>query len=126
MYINAGVYWGDGPIGYSFTAPDGTVVTQGLWIKKEYISGFDTNSAKQDVTSVGTGDWSKYTGDKSRFFLPAAGYYDNGTLSNAGTNSHYWSSTPLGTCAGNLGFRAMVAPTYSLDRGVGFCLWAAQ
>ena len=128
MYINAGVYWGDGPIGYSFTAPDGTVVTQGLWIKKkEYISGFDTNSAKQDVTSVGTGDWSKYTGDKSQFFfLPAAGYYDNGTLSNAGTNGHYWSSTPLGTYAWHLGFGNGGADVYSLDRGVGFCLWAAQ
>jgi hypothetical protein len=64
------------------------------------------------------------------FFLPATGYYYNGTLYNAGTVGYYWSSTPSTPStpdgAWNLIFfdgNASVACNY---RSNGFCLWAAQ
>jgi hypothetical protein len=46
MYLAAGVYWGDGPDGYVYVAPNGATVTKGLWMmKKEYITGFDDGTA---------------------------------------------------------------------------------
>ena len=55
-------------------------------------------------------------------FLPAAGhrYANDGTLNNAGTNGLYWSSTPIGSSAYNLGFNSGYFSVSYNGRAAGF------
>ena len=136
-YVGQTSFWDtDGPV-YSVTVPasstsltttanvctvttsaDGkykTVTTKnGMWFRKKNPTGTAATTLAQARSS------SDY------FFLPAAGYYINGTLKYAGTNGLYWSSTPNDSEAWNLYFYSGGAGVNSDYRGCGFCLCAAQ
>jgi len=57
-------------------------------------------------------------------FLPAVGYrnYGDGALSNVGANGLYWSSTPNGTYAYNLGFNDGYFIVGNYNRAIGFSI----
>ena len=72
---------------------NGVVRTGGMWfLKKQYINGFDTATQIGDSKTPAQGkpaDTSRY------FFLPAAGYSNDGgsSFDDVGTDGRYWSPT---------------------------------
>ena len=73
-------------------------------------NGWKTPTKKQfeELIENTIGKWTSINGikgykftsknNKSKYiFIPAAGYYYNGSLSNVGSNGLVWSSTPIGS-----------------------------
>ena len=61
---------------------------------EELLDGNNTTSEWTTLNSV-NGRWFTSKTNDGKVFLPAAGYYLNGELSNAGSNGFYWSATLL-------------------------------
>jgi uncharacterized repeat protein (TIGR02543 family) len=99
MYLGAGVYYGDGPTGYSYTV-SGVTSSKGLWVKKKaYISGFDSGTAPK-VTTMTQESALFHTGQPSDlsqyFFLPAVGSEVTQGVSLV-TQGWYWTNTANGS-----------------------------
>ena len=108
-YIKGGVYWGTGP---TFTAPDGSTTTNGMWFRKksDLINPANGRTAvctetQFDESADGGTD---YTEDlittapsdadlkANWFFLPASSEYIDGVIytdNPVGTMGCYWSNT---------------------------------
>lgn len=89
----------------------GHLYTGGMWLKKkDKISGFtdinyygtdyrlatDTNFPNPNITQGKPSNISDY------FYLPALGWYQNGTLYSVGEIGYYWSSSPSTSVTKNL------------------------
>lgn len=147
-YLSVGAYWDDGTAtehqSYTLTNTSGvsTVYHTGLWLKKkQYIDGFTKDAPAKNASGTvitnatqGTGGFHNTqtdlnTIDKSQyFFLPAAGYFWNGSLPLCypGTYGGYWSSTPNGTDAWLLYFYNGNANVLSNRNYFGYSVWVAQ
>jgi hypothetical protein len=110
----------------------GTSYTGGIWLKKAcYIDGFAEGTATTATTSgtfdaahkiTATTDAAYATVTNGEyFFLPAAGHYNSGSLSSAGTSGFYWSSTPYSstTIAWRLDFGSSNASVNNDSRSSG-------
>ena len=95
-YLTDNVYWDNTTVWYLAGYP----YTGGIWLKRwDKISGKPTGASITNCSSASsTISKSPIAGKPSNtadyFFLPALGYYDNGTLSGVGTGGYYWSSSP--------------------------------
>jgi len=113
--------------------PGWRIPTQAEW--GSIFSGGTTSGApgaatvnKWTWTNTGTAGYkiSPDGGTTYTLFLPAGGvrYYNNGVFYWAGTQGHYWSSTPgTGTISYKLNFNSgNVNPNDQLSRGYGFSI----
>ena len=127
----------------TFWAAMGHLYTGGMWFKKKSkISGYRTDAAPNGINYTTSayvlgyiyGNSSITTGKPGNlseyFYLPALGFYYNGTLHNVGSNGCYWSSTPhpyQSTQSFNLFFNSgHAAAQYPGNRDFGYPLWTAQ
>ena len=123
-------------------AVEGHLYVGGMWFKKKAnISGYRTDAAtngsdgtrrytvlgfyfsNNSITSGKPGNLNDY------FYLPALGYYNNGTLEDAGNSGCYFSSTPhpfKGGNAFNLYFDNSRVKVTSDSGPWGFQLFTAQ
>lgn len=106
----------------------------GIWLKKKtYISGFSSTVSadgttdlrttskifiNNSISNIGSNPISPSDQD-NYFYLPALGYYRNGTLYYTGAHGYYWSSSSVSVNAYHLDFtRATVDVRYhNLDHG---------
>lgn len=128
MYFGAGVYYDDGETKkdglQTYILPNGTVSHIGLWMKKkEFIEGFNENEATKETkgitpTAITEKNASAIRISGQYFFVPAVGYYINGTFKY--DYNYYWTSTiPTDTKASRLAFGSATADSYSRSREAG-------
>ncbi len=115
----------------------GHLYAGGMWFKKKAnISSFnDSNYNGTDYrTTYGEFLNNSVTQGKPNnlndyFYLPALGYYNNGTLFTIGYFGHYWSSTPDPRATHvtyQMYFNNTFARAFFDRRDMGFMLWTAQ
>lgn len=121
----------------TFWATMGHLHTGGMWFKKKAkISGFtDANYNGTDYRSTfNTFTNNSITQGKPSnlndyFYLPANGYYGNGTWYSGGSYGAYWSSTPNPVdvhSVYSLHFDSGGMGVFCYPRYFGFQLWTAQ
>ena len=137
MYFGADFYYDTYT---TWKEANGTSHTGGIWLKKACnIPGFADGTAtkapeatdlyyKATITSSNYANYASVCTSGDYFFLPAAGYYYNGSFNAAGTLGRYWSSTPSSIMANayNMLFSSSIARFGHSPREYGFCLWAVQ
>ena len=98
--------------------PDGATIAAG-----EATTWGNINSKSSWGTKCTTAQWSALEA-KGCVFLPAAGYRDGSTVSNAGSNGRYWSSSPYAdnvNYAYNVYFDSgLLNPAYNSTRHYGY------